>query len=106
MPNGDVNPTQGFGATNEQLDVTAEERYWRDHWTDRPYAAADRNFEYYWPGYRYGTECSVQYAGRKWGDVEEDIRSGWDRYPHRGDSKWENVKDAVRDAWDRLTHHR
>lgn len=106
MTNRDVNPTQGFGATNDQLDLTAEERYWRDHWVDQPYVVADRTFEYYWSGYRYGAESRVRYEGRRWGDVESDLRAGWDDYAHRGNARWEHVKDAVRDAWDRLNRHR
>ena len=106
MPNHDVNPTQGFGATNEQLDIGAEERYWRDTWASRPYTAADRGFEYYWPGYRYGAECATRMHGRRWAEVENDVRAGWDRYEHRGRTTWENMKDAVRDAWDRLTNRR
>lgn len=106
MTNRDVNPTQGFGATNDQLDLNAEERYWRDHWAERPYAVADRSFESYWPGYRYGAECTVRYEGRRWGDVERDVQAGWDQFAHRGNASWDHVKDAVRDAWDRVAHRR
>jgi len=105
MPNRDVNPTQGFGATNEQLDLDAEERYWRDHWLSRPYATADRTFDDYWPAYRYGAECSVRYEARRWGDIEHDLQVGWEREEHRSGT-WEHMKDAVRDAWERLTHRR
>ena len=40
---------------------------------------------------------------RTWGDVEPDLRTGWDKYQFRGNSTWENIKDAVRDAWHRVT---
>lgn len=106
MPNRDVNPTQGFGATNNQLDLDSEERYWRDHWLEQPYAVADRTFEYYRPAYRYGAECTVRYEGRRWADVEHEAREGWDKYEHRAEGTWEHMKDAVRDAWERITHHR
>ena len=102
MPNRDVNPTQGFGATDRQLDWTAEETYWRNNWNNRPYAKADRGFDYYLPGYRYGFESANRFQGRQWNDVESDLRTGWDRYENRGQSAWENVKDAARDAWDRV----
>jgi hypothetical protein len=35
--------------------------------------------------------------------VEADLRTGWDKYEHRGTSTWERIKDAVRDAWHRVT---
>ena len=101
----DVNPTQGFKATDTQLgeDWTTEETYWRDNWQTRPYATADRGFDYYQPAYRYGFESARNYRGRAWDEIETDLRTGWDRYEYRGQSTWENVKDAVRDAWNRVT---
>jgi hypothetical protein len=65
--------------------------------------SADRGYEYYQPGYRYGVESATRYRGRNWNDIEGDLRSGWDRFEHRGQSTWENMKDAVRDAWNRVT---
>ena len=46
--------------------------------------------------------------GKSWSDAENDLRSGWDRYEHRGESgsTWEQIKDAARDAWDRVTGRR
>lgn len=82
-----------------------EERWWRDNWMSRPYAQADRGFNHYAPAYRYGFESANRYHGRNWGDVEADLRGGWDRYEHRGQSTWDQVKDAVRDAWDHVTGH-
>jgi hypothetical protein len=87
------------------LDWTTEEEYWRGNYTDRPYTGANRDFEYWRPAYRYGSESADRYRGRQWQDVENDLRTGWDRYEHRGTARttWEQVKDAVRDAWNRVT---
>ena len=111
MANRDMNPSQGAGnlaATNVGTtgvsDWNTEESYWRDNWSTRPYAHADRGFDYYRPGYRYGHESATRFRGRAWNDVEPELRSGWDRWEHRGQSTWENVKDAVRDAWNRVAH--
>jgi hypothetical protein len=105
MDRNDVNPTQGFGATKDQLSWNNEETYWRDNWRARPYAQADRGFDYYSPGYRYGFESASKHRGRQWNDVEPELRSGWDKYEHRGQSTWDHMKDAVRDAWNRVTNH-
>ena len=99
----DANPTQGFKATDQQLDWGVEDTYWKDNWRSRPYVSADRDYDYYRPAYRYGYESAARYRGRTWEDAEADLRTGWDRYEHRGDSAWENVKEAVRDAWIRVT---
>ena len=84
-------------------DWSSEEAYWRGNFTSRPYVTSDRDFEYYRPGYRFGFESANRHRGREWSDVESDLRSGWDRYEHRGQSTWENVKDAVKDAWHRVS---
>ena len=84
-------------------DWGTEEQYWRNNFSTRPYATADRGFDFYQPGYRYGYESATRYRGRNWNDVESDLRTGWDRYEHRGQGTWEHVKDAVRDAWNRVT---
>jgi hypothetical protein len=81
-----------------------EETYWRDNFSSRPYARGDRGFDVFRPAYRYGTESANRLRGRKWSDVEPELRSGWERYEHRGasHSAWADIKDAVRDAWDRV----
>lgn len=88
------------------IDWTAEDDYWRNNYTTRPYVGSDRNYDRWQPGYRYGWESAQRYQGRPWNDVESDLRSGWDRYEHRGTSTWEQIKDAVRDGWNRMTGNR
>lgn len=98
----DVNPSQGFKATERQLDWSEEDTYWRGNWQTRPYASADRGYDFYRPAYRYGFESASRYSGREFGDVERELSSGWERNPERGQSTWENIKDAVRDGWNRV----
>jgi len=99
------NLSTGTSTSGVSSDWSTEDQYWRNTWNSRPYVSADRSYDFYQPGYRYGFESANRYRGRDWNDVESDLRSGWDRYEHRGQSTWENVKDAVRDAWNRVTHH-
>jgi hypothetical protein len=82
-----------------------EERFWRDNYTSRPYAAQDRQFDEFRPGYRYGFESAQRHTGRDWNEAEPELRAGWDRYEHRGDNRstWDQIKDSVRDAWDRVS---
>lgn len=107
MSERDRTSMQGSGTTDSSLGQlwAVEEVYWSEHWHARPYASTDRDFEYYRPGYQYGFEAANRHRGRTWDDVESDLRTGWDRYEHRGKRTWEQVKDAVRDAWNRVTHH-
>lgn len=107
MANRDNLGTGTSGASTGASDWASEDNYWRSNFNSRPYARADRGYDSYQPGYRYGFESANRFRGRQWNDVENDLRIGWDRYEHRAQSTWEHVKDAVRDAWDRVTgHHR
>ena len=96
---GDTTPT-GRGS-----DWSTEESWWRENYRSRPYATADRGFEFHRPAYRYGFESAGRNGGRSWNEVEPELRGGWDRYEHRGDNRstWEEVKDSVKDAWERVT---
>ena len=90
------------------LDWTAEDDYWRTTYMNRSYIGPNRDYDYWRPAYRYGYESAQQYQGKNWNDVETDLRTGWDRYEHRGTltATWENIKAAVRDGWDRVTGNR
>lgn len=86
-------------------DWTRDKSWWHDNFQDRPYVSADRKFEDYEPGYRFGYESANRYKGKNWNNIESNLRSDWDRFEGRGQSTWENVKDSVRDAWDKVTGH-
>ena len=89
-------------------DWKTEEDFWRSSYSTRPYIGSHKDFEYWSPAYRYGFESAHRYSGRNWSDVENDLRTGWDRYEYRGPVKstWEEIKDAVRDGWNRITGNR
>jgi hypothetical protein len=102
----DLNRNENLNAsrtTGMADDWATEEPWWRNNWSTRPYARSDRGFDYYGPAYRYGYESANRYRGKSWNEVEYDLRTGWDKYEHRGKSMWADIKDAVRDAWDRVT---
>jgi hypothetical protein len=94
--------------TGAMLDWTTEESYWRNNYSSRPYAGTNADFEYWKPAYRYGYDAANRFQGHRWEEVENDLRTEWDSYEHRGTirAKWEEVKDAVRDSWNRITGNR
>lgn len=94
--------TTQAGATDWQ----ADRDYWFGNYASRPYVSADRAFDFYEPGYRYGYEEAKRLAGRTWHDAQNDLEQGWNEFRYRGRARWEDVKDAVRDAWDRVTQNR
>jgi len=90
--------------TKTMIEWNTEDLYWRDAYKTRPYASG-HDYNYWRPAYRYGFDAADRYHGKKWNDIEHELRAEWDRYEGRDDrSTWEQVKDAVRDAWHRVTN--
>jgi hypothetical protein len=94
-----------LGATSGTFsdDWNSDRSWWQENFRNRPYVSADRRFEDYEPGYRFGYESANRYRGKNFNDIESSLRTDWDRFEGRGSSTWENMKDSVRDAWDRVT---
>ena len=90
----------GKGAA-EVVNPTAEEAYWRENYSGRPYVTAGTGYDEYAPAYRYGWDRG-HFIGSKFEDVESDLGREWDRV--KGGSKlgWDKARFAARDAWDRI----
>ena len=88
----------------EGINPTAEDAYWRENYQARPYYSSDYSYDDYSPAYRYGYESRSRYPGKQYGDVENDLSSGWDRFKGKSRLGWEKAKLATRDAWDRVEH--
>lgn len=83
-------------------DWETEDAYWQSAYPERPYARADRSYEYYRSAYRYGTERATQWQGREWNDSEHSLREAWPPTADEAEPTWDEIKEAVRDAWDRV----
>ena len=85
-----------------KVDPANEELYWREHYASEPYFEANFSFEDYLPAWRVGWEGRSKYPGRKFEDVEEDLKAEF--HWSRGQSRllWEQAKAAVRAAFERL----
>ena len=101
---GSGTPTLNLAASmaTRGPDGETEDAYWQSAYPERPYARADRSYEYYRAAYRYGTERATQWRGREWAAAEKALRDGWPATPDGRSSSWEEMRDAVRDAWDRV----
>ena len=86
----------------EAVDPTAEDAYWRDNYSTRPYYQSGHTYDDYGPAYRYGWESRTRYSGKKFDDVESDMGRDWDRMKGKSRLNWERAKDATRDAWHRV----
>ena len=46
--------------------------------------------------------CRARYQGRKFDEVENDLRRDWDSRPGSNKSTWDNVRDKVRSGWHKV----
>ena len=85
------------------IDPSAEEAYWRENYSSRPYVSHGTPFDEYGPAYRYGVDAYGRHEGRSFEEAEPELGRDWDGA--RGTSRltWENAKHATRDAWQRLS---
>ena len=91
----------GKGAA-EAVNPTVEDAYWRDNYKTRHYATAGTTYDTYRPAYQYGWESAGRYRGRKFDDVEPELRKSWESNPSNARLQWEQAKQPVRDAWHRV----
>ncbi len=89
-------------ATAESIDPTAEDAHWRKTYGSRPYASKETSYDTYAPAYRHGWESRSKYAGKKFDDVEVDLKRDWEASKSSTALGWDKAKLATRDAWDRL----
>lgn len=86
----------------ESVNPTAEEEFWRDNYSSRPYVEQDTPYEDYSPAYRYGWESRTRYVDRNFDEVEDDLGRDWNRARGQSRLSWDRAKHATRDAWDRV----
>ena len=84
------------------VNPTAEEQYWETNFSNRPYVTSDSDFETYRPAYRYGVDSFTQYNGRRFEEVEPELRSNWAQARGKSSLDWDQARGATADAYDRL----
>jgi len=95
----------GKGAA-EAVDPTAEDAYWRENYRARDYVDRSAAYETYQPAYRAGYEGFGRYPGRRYDEVEADLRRDYEQTAGRTALGWEKARHAARDAWTRVENVR
>ena len=90
-------------AIAKSIDPTAEEAYWRENYSSRPYVTKGATYDEYGPAYRYGVDAYGRYEGRSFEQAEPELMRDWDRAKGTSRLTWENAKHATRDAWQRVS---
>jgi uncharacterized protein YcfJ len=86
----------------EKIDPTAEDTYWRENYSSRNYVDKGARWDDYQPAYRTGYEGYGRYQGRRFDEVESNLRQDYERNRGRSSLAWEKARHASRDAWDRI----
>jgi hypothetical protein len=81
----------------------AEEDYWRESYSSRPYAGREASFDDYSPAYRFGTENYSRFDGASFDEVEDDLSREWEAAKGKSRLAWDKAKHAVKDAWQRTS---
>ena len=89
-------------AVAEQIDPTAEDAYWRDNHTSRPYFRAGSSYDDYGPAYRYGVESYRSRPSATFDEAEAGLAEGWAKAKGTSKLAWNDAKSASRDAWQRV----
>ncbi len=87
----------------EAIDPTAEEAYWRENYTSRPYVGSGATFDDYGPAYRYGVDSYGRYEGSTFDQAEPELGRDWERAKGASSLTWDRAKEATRDSWNRVS---
>ncbi len=91
----------GKGAA-EAVNPTYENDYWQKNYASQSYVTKGSSYDTYRPAYQHGWESYGRYPGRKFDEVEKDVRRDWEASTYGKTQPWDNAKMAVRDAWHRV----
>ena len=86
----------------EKMDPTAEDAYWRTHYSRQSYVTPDSDYSIYQPAYRTGYEGRARYPGKRYEDVEPNLQREYESSRGTATLAWENARHATRDAWNRV----
>ena len=92
----------GRGA-GKALNPAAEDTYWRENYTSRPYVASGSTYDDYGPAYRYGVDAYQKYPNRDFDDLDVDLSRDWNTARGTSSLEWDRAKHASRDAWHRVS---
>jgi len=90
----------------EQVNPTEEDAYWKENYLNEPYYDRGYTYDDYKGAYRTGYEGFSRYgrSGKRYEDVETDLRRDYERAHGSGRLGWEKAKSAVKAAWGRVEH--
>jgi phage tail tape-measure protein len=92
----------------ESVNPTAEDAYWRENYNSQPWVERTYTYDDYGPAFQSGYETYAKHhgTGRKFEEIEPEMRRDWDRVKGKSRLDWERAKVASRAAWERVDQAR
>jgi hypothetical protein len=84
------------------MDPTAEDAYWRAHYSKQTYVDHDAAYGSYQMAYQTGYQGRRQYPGKTYEEVEADLRRSYEKSQGSATLTWDKARHATRDAWNRV----
>ena len=84
----------------ESIDPTAEEDYWREHFSSEPYYRADKDFADYGPAYQMSVARFRHDSAFE--DHEDGMAADWEARKESSTLHWLEARAAAKAGWDRL----
>ncbi len=84
------------------IDLTAEEKYWREHHQAQPHASGG-TYEQFAPAYRVGAKAAEKYPGKDFHEIEDDIALDYEKHEIGSALPWDHVRGASKAAWAKLS---
>lgn len=85
----------------EAIDPTAEDAYWRENYSSRPYVRTGAMYDDYQPAYQYGWESRRAHVDKSFDEAEPFLARDWEVRRGSCPMNWDEARVAARDAWDR-----
>lgn len=86
--------------TTAGTNMDDDSAYFRSYY-DKSLTKSGYTYDQYQPVFTYGSTLASTYKGRKWNDIEGDVRRDWET---KNSGTWEQFKDSIKFAWDRATN--
>lgn len=89
-------------AAAREINPTAEEKYWEENYSTRPYTKG-RDFETYRPAYRYGVDSYNRFEGKNFAEIESELNREWPERRGTSSLEWNEARFAAEDAYTRVS---
>ena len=89
----------------EGINPTAEDTYWSENYTSRPYVDGSQDYSYYGSAYRHGVNAFTKNEGKRFEEIEMQASKDWENESEPRIT-WDQAKPATRDAYNRLYNNR